>query len=180
MNYLVDKNTSQINIESWFDEDKHAWLERGVVCWNPCVLCKEGEEEQQGYIVEDIPEEEIDQFLMDEEEDLYYIDGKVFPREEVQISFSAIISHPDLPDQMEKWIEPSNMQIIAYQNFVVQEFSKFKAANPNDADNDELWHDWLMNAFAAADFKIELPKANNPVPAHVDYLDFDNPKVEAV
>lgn len=180
MNYLVDKKFRQINLEAWFDEDERRWLERGAVCWNPCVCCEDGKEEQQGYIVEDISEEEIDQFLMDEEEDLYYIDGKVFPCEEVRISFSAIISHPDFPDQSEIWIEPSNMQITAYHNFVEREFAKFKAAYPNDTDNNALWHKWLEDAFAAADFKIELPNANNPVPAHVDNLDFDNPKVEAV
>ena len=72
------------------------------------------------------------------------------------------------------------MQIAAYQEFIVTEFSKYKEANPKDIDDKSLWKDWLDDAFAEADFKMELPEAINPVPAHVDYLDFDNPKVEAV
>ena len=180
MNYLVDKKFRQINLEAWFDEDEHRWLERGAVCWNPCVCCEEGEEEKSGYSVEDIPEEDIDQFLLDDEDDLYWIDGQVMPRDKVQISFHAYISHPDFPDQREIWLPLANMQIAAYQEFIVTEFSKYKEANPKDIDDKSLWKDWLDDAFAEADFKTELPEAINPVPARVDYLDFDNPKVEAV
>ena len=180
MNYLVDKKFRQINLEAWFEEDEHRWLERGAVCWNPCVLCAESEEEQHGYSVADIPEEEIDRFLSDDEDELYWIDGKVLPRDKVRISFSAIISRPNCPDKRQIWIALTNKQIADYQEFVVQEFSKFKSAYPNEKNNAELWHNWLEDAFANADFKTELPNGVNPVPAHVDYLDFDNPKVEAV
>ena len=155
MNYLVDKKFRQINLEAWFDEDERRWLERGAVCWNPCVCCEEGKEEQQGYIVEDILEEEMDQFLMDEEADLYYIDGKVLPRDNVQISFHTYISHPDYPVQRELWLPLTNMQIATYQEFFVSELSKYKKVNPADTVDKSLWKDWLEDAFAAADFKID-------------------------
>ena len=56
MNYLVDKSFRQISLDTWFDEEERLWLCQGAVCWNPDIVCKEGEEEQHGYIVADIPE----------------------------------------------------------------------------------------------------------------------------
>ena len=180
MNYLVDKDTRKINLEAWFDEDAHRWIERGAVCWNPCVCCEEGEGERHGYIVVDIPEEEIGPFLIAGEEELYWINDLVLPRHKVQISFLAYISHPDFPDERKLWLTLSNKQIAEYQEFLVQEFHKFRTAYPDDVNNDELWHDWLDDAFAEAYFTTELPNALNPVPAHVDYLDFYTPKVESL
>ena len=60
----------------------------------------------------------------------------------------------------------------------MQEFSNFTTAYPDDVNDESLWHDWLDDAFAEADFQVELPNAMNPVPAHMDYIDFDHPKVE--
>ena len=181
MRYLIDKSFRQISLDTWFDEEERLWLCQGTVCWNPDIVCKEGEEEQHGYIVADIPEEEIISFALNgEDEDLYYINGKVLPRNQVRIIFSLWISHSDFPDQRQIKLPLSNMQIAAYQEFIVQEFSKFKAAHPDDAQNDSLWHNWLEDAFAEADFKVELPNAMNPVPAHVDYIDFDHPNVECI
>lgn len=181
MKYLVDKSFRQISLDTCFDEEERLWLCQGAVCWNPEIVCKEGEEEQHGYIVADIPEEEIIMFALDgEDEDLYYINDKVLPRDKVQIAFSLWVSHPDFPDQRQIELSFSNMEIAAYQEFIVQEFSKFKATYPDDAKDESLWHDWLDDAFADADFKVELPHAMNPVPAHVDYLDFDNPKVSVI
>lgn len=77
MKYLIDSKTHRINQEAWYDEEDRVWLEPGVVCWNPEQLCKEGEEKENGYIVVDIPEEEIYLLLDEREEDLYYIKGKV-------------------------------------------------------------------------------------------------------
>ena len=65
MKYLVDKETRQINLEVWFDEKRHLWLEHGVTCWNPDIFCKEGEEEQCGCTVEDVPEKEMFKMLAD-------------------------------------------------------------------------------------------------------------------
>lgn len=48
-------------------------------------------------------------------------------------------------------------------------------ACPEDANDESLWHDWLEDAFADADLQVGLPGAINPVPAHVEYIDFDNP-----
>lgn len=181
MRYLIDKSLHQISLGTWFDEGERLWLCQGAVCWNPDIVCKEDEEDQYGYIVEDIPEEEIIKFALNgEDEDLYYIDGKVLPRSRVQIIFSLLVSHPDFPDQRQLELPLSNMQIATYQEFIVQEFSKFKSAHPDDAQNDSLWHNWLEDAFAEADFKVELPNAMNPVPAHVDYIDFDHPNVECI
>lgn len=77
MKYLIDSKTHRINQEAWFDEEDRVWLEPGVVCWNPEKLFKEGEEKKYGFIVADIPVEEIDALLDEWEEDLYYIKGKV-------------------------------------------------------------------------------------------------------
>lgn len=178
MNYLVDKITRQIISEAWFDEDKGAWLSQGAVCWVPCILCKDGEESNSGYEVAEIADEKIDSLLSDEE-DLYYIEGKVLPRNQVKVSFSAIVSHPDFPDERQMLLTLSNIQIAAYQTFVNEERKKFEAVNPDDMGNKELWHNWLGDAFAEADFHANIGGVN-PVPAHVDYIDIENPKVECL
>lgn len=77
MEYLVDKESRQIILDAWFDDEERCWLGRGGVCWSAYVFCKEGEEERCGYMVVDIPEEAINPFLSDGYEVLYYIDGKV-------------------------------------------------------------------------------------------------------
>ncbi len=86
------------------------------------------------------------------------------------------ISHPDFPDTRQIWSPLSDTQIAAFQVFVENEKNKFKKACPDDANDESLWHDWLYDAYADADFKVEFPGAMNPVPAHVEYIDFDNPK----
>ena len=112
MNYLVDKSFRQISLDTWFDEEERLWLCQGTVCWNPDIVCKEGEEEQQGYIVADIPEEVIISLALNgEDEDLYYINGKVLPRNQVQIIFSLWVSHPDFPESRPIWLPLSNRQI---------------------------------------------------------------------
>ena len=93
--------------------------------------------------------------------------------------YSAIISHPDFPDERQMLPTLSNIQIAAYRTFVNEERKKFEAANPDDVDNKELWHDWLSDAFAEADFRVNI-EGVNPVPAHVDYIDIENPKVESL
>ena len=77
MEYLVAKETRQILIDAWFDEDERLWLTRGGVCWSACTICAEGEEVEAGYVVEDIPEEEIDPLMNEGYEVLFYINGKV-------------------------------------------------------------------------------------------------------
>ena len=77
MEYLVDKETRQILIDAWFDEDERLWLTSGGVCWSACTICAEGEEVEAGYVVEDIPEEEIDPLMNEGYEVLFYINGKV-------------------------------------------------------------------------------------------------------
>ena len=77
MEYLVDKETRQILIDAWFDEDERLCLTRGGVCWSACTICVEGEEDEAGYMVEDIPEEEIDPLMNEGYEVLFYINGKV-------------------------------------------------------------------------------------------------------
>ena len=56
----------------------------------------------------------------------------------------------------------------------------FKARHRDQLDNDELWHAWLDDAIANADFQTEIVNALNPVPAHVVSIDLDNPKVEKI
>ncbi len=85
------------------------------------------------------------------------------------------ISHPDFPDTRQIWLPLSDSQIAAFHEFIKQEFNKFQTACPEDANDESLWHDWLEDAFADADMQVGLPGAINPVPAHVEYIDFDNP-----
>lgn len=87
------------------------------------------------------------------------------------------ISHPDFPDTRQIWLPLSDILIAEFQEFIKQEFNKFKKACPDDANNESLWHDWLDDAFADVDFTVELPGAINPVPAHIEYIDLENPKV---
>lgn len=87
------------------------------------------------------------------------------------------ISHPDFPDTRQIWLPLSDILIAEYQEFIKQEFNKFKTACPEDSKDESFWHDWLEDAFVDADFNIELPGAINPVPAHVEYIDLENPKV---
>ena len=47
------------------------------MCWSACTICTEGEEVEAGYMVEDIPEEEIDPLMNEGYEVLFYINGKV-------------------------------------------------------------------------------------------------------
>ena len=77
MEYLADKETRQILIDAWFDEDERLWLTRGGVGWSACAICAEGEEVEAGYVVEDIPEEEIDPLMNEGYEVLFYINGQV-------------------------------------------------------------------------------------------------------
>ena len=91
--------------------------------------------------------------------------------------YSAYISHPDFPETRQRWIALSDEEVEAYRNFIEQELCKFKAAYPDDADDEELWQDWLDDAFAEADFRVEIG-GMNPVPAHVEYIDLDNPKTD--
>lgn len=180
MKYLVGKDTHQINVDAWFDEEERHWLGRGVVCWNPRDYCAEGEEEQNGYVVEDIDDEQIDPFLLNGEENLYYIDGKVLPRNKVQISYLLYITHPDFPDTRKIWLPLTDRQIGDFQEFIVQEFHKFTTECPDEVDNESMWQDWLDDAFVDADFYVDIPNAIDPVQAHVEYIDFDNPKVSAI
>lgn len=181
MKYLVNKSFRQISLDTWFDEKEYLWRCQGAVCWNLDIVCKEGEEEQHGYFVADIPEEEIVAFALNgDDSDLYYINGKVLPRNQVQISFSMWVSHPDFPEERLFWFPLSDRQIGDYQEFIVQEFSRFKEAYPDDVNDESLWHGWLDDAFAEADFLVELPNAIDPVPAHVDSIDFDHPHVECL
>ena len=92
--------------------------------------------------------------------------------------FSVFVTHPDFPDERQIWVPLSEQDIKAYQEFVANEHTMFCAAYPEDEDNKELFQDWLDDAFAEADFWIELPNARNPVPAHVVLIDLDHPKVE--
>lgn len=84
MKYLVSKETQQIILDIWYDKEERLWLCQGAVCWNPEVMCKEGEEEEYGYFVEDIPEEEILKILLVSDEDLYWIDNKVLTNNQVR------------------------------------------------------------------------------------------------
>ena len=83
MKYLVDNSSHRINLEAWLDEDEGVWLEPGVVCWNPCILCKKGEENKIGYSVEDIPEDKVLKPLLLSDEDLYWTNGKVLTLNQV-------------------------------------------------------------------------------------------------
>ncbi len=89
--------------------------------------------------------------------------------------YSAYISHPDFLETRQRWIALSDEEVEVYQIFIKQELCKFKAAYPDDAEDEELWQDWLDGAFAEADFWVEIG-GMNPVPAHVEYIDLDNPK----
>lgn len=77
MECLVDKETRQILIDAWFDEDERLWLTGGGVCWSASTICTEGKEDEAGYVVEDIPEEEINPLMNEGYEVLFYINGKV-------------------------------------------------------------------------------------------------------
>ena len=89
--------------------------------------------------------------------------------------YSAYISHPDFPETRQRWIALSDEEVEAYRKFIEQERCKFKAAYPDDAEDEELWQDWLGDAFAEADFWVEIG-GMNPVPAHIEYIDLDNPQ----
>ena len=181
MKYLVDKSFRQISLNTCFDEEERLWLCQGAVCWNPDIVCKEGEEEQHGYIVADIPEEEIIMFALNGEDgDLYYINDKVLPRNKVQISYLLYITHPDFPDTRKFWLPLTDRQIGDFQEFIVQEFHKFTTECPDEVDDESMWQDWLDDAFVDADFYVDIPNAIDPVQAHVEYIDFDNPKVSAI
>lgn len=78
MKYLVDKESHVIYLDVSFDSKRHLWLEPGVVCWNPDIFCKEGEEEQSGCTVEDVPEKEMFKMLANGYSgNFYFINGQL-------------------------------------------------------------------------------------------------------
>ena len=177
MKYLVDQLTHQIEVEAELNSKE--WI-TGL---RPDVICHEGEEADYGYEVIDIPEEDVRKVLWaneKEDADVFYIEGEVLPRNKVQFFFSAYVTHPDFPDERQMWIPLSDEEIDKYQTFVMLERVSFKARHRDQLDNDELWHAWLDDAIANADFQTEISNAMNPVPAHVVSIDLDNPKVEKI
>lgn len=59
MEYLVNKETHVVNLNIMYDSQRHLWLDIEASFDNPDIFCKEGEENQYGYIVEDVPEKEM-------------------------------------------------------------------------------------------------------------------------
>lgn len=175
MKYLVDQLTHQIEVDAELDAQE--W----ITGMRPDVICREGEEAKYGYEVFDIPEEEVHKVLQEcedvENADIFYIDGELLKRDQVQFLFSAYVSHPDFPDERQMWIPLSEEEMDQYRQFEIRERVSYKARHRDELNNDELWHAWLEDAIANADFQTEIPNAKNPVPAHVVSIDLDNPKV---
>lgn len=52
--------------------------------------------------------------------------------------YHLYISHPDFPDTRQIWLPLSDILIAEFQEFIKQEFNKFKKACPDDANNESL------------------------------------------
>ena len=66
MKVLKKKNSEEIAscVQIVDDElGRHGWYVSGVVCWNPDLVCLIGEEEENGYEVVDMTEEELEAAL---------------------------------------------------------------------------------------------------------------------
>lgn len=66
MEVLKYKNSEEIaSYVTIVDEqtDRNGWYVSGVVCWNPDLVCRIGEEEQNGFEVVEMTEEELEAAL---------------------------------------------------------------------------------------------------------------------
>lgn len=66
MEVLKHKNSEEIaSYVPIIDEEtgRHGWYVSGVVCWNPELVCRIGEEEQNGFEVVEMTEDELEAAL---------------------------------------------------------------------------------------------------------------------
>ena len=72
-----------------------------------------------------------------------------------------------------EWIIFSEGEIAEYMEFMRKERQDFLEANPNDADNEDLWQDWMRDAWADSDYFIEDLEPN---PAEIQWIDLEHPR----
>lgn len=75
------------------------------------------------------------------------------------------------------WLTFSDERISEFQAFVTREHEEFLRRCPQDAENADLWHDWLTDAWAESDFTMDdVPHVG--VVAKIMWIDLENPREE--
>lgn len=73
------------------------------------------------------------------------------------------------------WFAFSDEEIANFRSFEAREREEFLRCCPNDADDADLWHDWLTDAWEELDFTLDdVPYIG--VVAEITWIDLDNPQ----
>lgn len=93
--------------------------------------------------------------------------------EKLRSFYKVTLQHEEwADDERTGWLALSDEDIQTIQSFLDHERQLFLAKYPNDAQDDDLWSDWLSDAFAeATDFTVNIGRIN---PAYLTGIDMNS------
>jgi hypothetical protein len=72
-----------------------------------------------------------------------------------------------------EWLTFYDGEIDEYMEFMRKERQDYLEQNPTEADNEDLWNEWMRDAYADANFTIEDLDPNT---AELKWIDLDHPR----